>query len=100
MTDVQCYELFGGIALKIHTFSFSFSNIHFTYAFSFVSYMFCSVVFQSSNSIFQQTNSDPYDLSIQLLMHHESLMEDIKTKIKHLKILKIHVSSYVARSNK
>ena len=24
MKDVQCYELFGGIALKIHTFSFSF----------------------------------------------------------------------------
>ena len=23
MKDVQCYELFGGIALKIHTFSFS-----------------------------------------------------------------------------
>ena len=23
---VQCYELFGGIALKIHTFSFSFSS--------------------------------------------------------------------------
>ena len=22
MKDVQCYELFGGIALKIHTFSF------------------------------------------------------------------------------
>ena len=22
--DVQCYELFGGIALKNHTFSFSF----------------------------------------------------------------------------
>ena len=27
MKDVQCYELFGGIALKNHTFSFfSFSN--------------------------------------------------------------------------
>ena len=26
MKGVQCYELFGGIALKIHTFSFS--NIH------------------------------------------------------------------------
>ena len=26
MKGVQCYELFGGIALKIHTFSFSFSN--------------------------------------------------------------------------
>ena len=25
MKGVQCYELFGGIALKIHTFSFSFS---------------------------------------------------------------------------
>ena len=24
MKGVQCYELFGGIALKIHTFSFSF----------------------------------------------------------------------------
>ena len=23
---VQCYELFGGIALKIHTFSFSFQH--------------------------------------------------------------------------
>ena len=27
MKGVQCYELFGGIALKIHTFSFSFSLI-------------------------------------------------------------------------
>ena len=27
MKDVQCYELFGGIALKNHTFSFSFSFI-------------------------------------------------------------------------
>ena len=26
MKGVQCYELFGGIALKIHTFSFSFFN--------------------------------------------------------------------------
>ena len=26
MKGVQCYELFGGIALKIHTFSFSFST--------------------------------------------------------------------------
>ena len=26
MKGVQCYELFGGIALKIHTFSFSFSK--------------------------------------------------------------------------
>ena len=25
MKGVQCYEIFGGIALKIHTFSFSFS---------------------------------------------------------------------------
>ena len=25
--DVQCYELFGGIALKNHAFSFLFSNI-------------------------------------------------------------------------
>ena len=25
MKGVQCYELFGGIALKIHTFSFFFS---------------------------------------------------------------------------
>ena len=25
MKDVQCYELFGGIALKNHAFSFSFS---------------------------------------------------------------------------
>ena len=25
MKGVQCYELFGGIALKNHTFSFSFS---------------------------------------------------------------------------
>ena len=24
MKGVQCYELFGGIVLKIHTFSFSF----------------------------------------------------------------------------
>ena len=24
---VECYELFGGIALKIHTFSFSFINV-------------------------------------------------------------------------
>ena len=24
MKGVQCYELFGGIALKIHTFSFSY----------------------------------------------------------------------------
>ena len=28
MKGVQCYELFGGIALKNHTFSFSFSNIY------------------------------------------------------------------------
>ena len=32
MKGVQCYELFGGIALKINTFSFSFhlcfTNIH------------------------------------------------------------------------
>ena len=28
MKVVQCYELFGGIALKIHTFSFSFFFIH------------------------------------------------------------------------
>ena len=29
MMGVQCYELFGGIALKIHTFSFSFFiNVH------------------------------------------------------------------------
>ena len=27
MNGVQCYELFGGIALKNHTFSFSFSNV-------------------------------------------------------------------------
>ena len=27
MKGVQCYELFGGIALKIHTFSFSFSYL-------------------------------------------------------------------------
>ena len=33
MKGVQCYELFGGIALKIHTFSFFIS-------FHFVSY-FC-----------------------------------------------------------
>ena len=25
MNDAQCYELFGGIALKNHAFSFSFS---------------------------------------------------------------------------
>ena len=28
---VQCYELFGGIALKIHTFSFSFSKTKFRF---------------------------------------------------------------------
>ena len=28
MKDVQCYELFGGIALKNHAFSFSFCFIH------------------------------------------------------------------------
>ena len=29
MKGVQCYELFGGIALKIHTFSHSFfSSVH------------------------------------------------------------------------
>ena len=28
MKDVQCYELFGGIALKNHAFSFSFHNLH------------------------------------------------------------------------
>ena len=27
MKGVQCYELFGGIALKIHTFSFSFFSV-------------------------------------------------------------------------
>ena len=27
MKGVQCYELLGGIALKIHTFSFSFSLV-------------------------------------------------------------------------
>ena len=26
MKDVQCYELFGGIALKNHAFSFAFSS--------------------------------------------------------------------------
>ena len=26
MKGIQCYELFGGIALKNHTFSFSFSS--------------------------------------------------------------------------
>ena len=28
MKGVQCYELFGGIALKIHTFSFSLPTIY------------------------------------------------------------------------
>ena len=28
MKGVQCYELFGGIALKIHTFSFFHFHIH------------------------------------------------------------------------
>ena len=28
MKGVQCYELFGGIALKIHTFSFSMNNVN------------------------------------------------------------------------
>ena len=28
MKGVQCYELFGGIALKIHTFSFSLYREH------------------------------------------------------------------------
>ena len=37
MKGVQCYELFGGIALKNHTFSFSFSynmivHLHLEYA--------------------------------------------------------------------
>ena len=27
MKGVQCYELFGGIALKIHTISFSFFSV-------------------------------------------------------------------------
>ena len=27
MKDVQCYELFGGIALKNHAFSFSFFSL-------------------------------------------------------------------------
>ena len=27
MKDVQCYELFGGIALKNHAFSFHFSYV-------------------------------------------------------------------------
>ena len=32
MNSVQCYELFGGIALKIHTFSFSFFHFHLLHA--------------------------------------------------------------------
>ena len=28
MKDVQCYEIFGGIALKNHAFSFSFAEIN------------------------------------------------------------------------
>ena len=30
MKGVQCYELFGGIALKIHTFSFFFFSFSFS----------------------------------------------------------------------
>ena len=37
MKGIQCYELFGGIALKIHTFSFSFSMSHGHNCFALVS---------------------------------------------------------------
>ena len=36
MKDVQCYELFGGIALKNHAFSFSFFHCHSSTALSYV----------------------------------------------------------------
>ena len=43
MKGVQCYELFGGIALKNHTFSFSF---HFTSIFVSSVGSYCRVVFE------------------------------------------------------
>ena len=36
MKGVQCYELFGGIALKNHTFSFSFSIMLVLFFFSLI----------------------------------------------------------------
>ena len=36
MKDVQCYELFGGIARKNHAFSFSISSLIFGVCFAYV----------------------------------------------------------------
>ena len=36
MKDVQCYEFFGGIALKNHAFLFSFNYNHYTYIYILV----------------------------------------------------------------
>ena len=45
MKDVQCYELFGGIALKIHTFSF----FHFHYLMLFTCIMlFLPLIFANA----------------------------------------------------
>ena len=42
MKDVQCYELFGGIALKNHAFSFSLKDlgVHFDPKLNFGHYIF------------------------------------------------------------
>ena len=40
MKGVQCYELFEGIALKNHAFSFSFHSVYNSYTMIFFIYVF------------------------------------------------------------
>ena len=58
MKGVQCYELFGGIALKIHTFSFSF-HFHFL------------LLLLLSGTLFQMMSGVPHHC------HHLVSFEDI-----------------------
>ena len=52
MKGVQCYELFGGIALKIHTFSF---YISFFLLMSTVDSIFSIVIFYICISLYEST---------------------------------------------
>ena len=45
MKGVQCYELFGGIALKNHTFSFSLSLSMFTVAQALTSLLLIVIIY-------------------------------------------------------
>ena len=54
MKGVQCYELFGGIALKIHTFSFFF------FIFNVVCYDVEKGSFEALQDCFQKLCSSSY----------------------------------------